>query len=109
MLNNHSYCIIMAGGVGSRFWPISRAAKPKQFLNFTHGGKTFLRYTFDRMKAVIPVDNIIVVTISRYKNLVMQQLPELKEENLLTEPYNRNTAPCITYATYTILKRDSDR
>lgn len=96
----------MAGGSGSRFWPISRTSKPKQFLNFTHGGKTFLRYTYDRMKAVIPEENILVVTITRYKGLVKEQLPELREENLLTEPYSRNTAPCITFATYTILKRD---
>ena len=106
MPNNHYYCIIMAGGIGSRFWPISRARKPKQFLDFASRGKSFLRFTYDRMKAVIPEENIIVVSLDRYKSLVMQQLPELPEKNLLLEPYNRNTAPCLTYATYTLLKRD---
>lgn len=106
MLNNHFYCVIMAGGIGSRFWPISRAGKPKQFLDFTEEGKSFLRFTYDRMKAVIPDDNILVVTLARYRDQVKMQLPELKDENLLLEPYNRNTAPCLTYATYTLLKRD---
>ena len=108
MLNNHFYCIIMAGGVGSRFWPISRLDKPKQFLDFTTDGTSFLRMAYDRMKAIIPDDNILVVSLSRYEEQVREQLPELKEENLLLEPYNRNTAPCITYATYKLLKRDPD-
>ena len=106
MLNNHSYCIIMAGGFGSRFWPISRADKPKQFLDFTSEGKSFLRQTYDRMKDIVPDDNILVVSLSRYEELVKEQLPELKDENLLLEPYNRNTAPCLAFANYTILKRD---
>lgn len=106
MLNNHSYCIIMAGGFGSRFWPISRADKPKQFLDFTNEGKSFLRQTYDRMKDIVPDDNILVVSLTRYREQVREQLPELKEENLLLEPYNRNTAPCLAYANYTILKRD---
>ena len=108
MLNNHLYCIIMAGGVGSRFWPISRLDKPKQFLDFTTDGTSFLRMAYDRMKAIIPDDNILVVSLSRYEEQVREQLPELKQENLLLEPYNRNTAPCITYATYKLLKRDPD-
>ncbi|MCR4824295.1 MAG: NTP transferase domain-containing protein [Bacteroidales bacterium] len=108
MLNSHYYCIILAGGIGSRFWPISRASQPKQFLDFSIQGRSFLRRTFDRMKAVIPEENIIVVSLERYSDLVRTQLPELSEENLLLEPYNRNTAPCIAYATYSILKRDPD-
>lgn len=96
----------MAGGIGSRFWPISREARPKQFLDFTKVGMSFLRITYDRMKEIIPEKNIIVVSLTRYKDLVRQQLPELPEENLLLETYNRNTAPCITYATYSILARD---
>ena len=108
MLNNHFYCIIMAGGIGSRFWPISRADKPKQFLDFTAEGKSFLRFTYDRMRAVIPDDNILVISLTRYEQEVKRQLPELKDENLLLEPYNRNTAPCITYATYSIMQRDPD-
>ena len=106
MPDNHHYCIIMAGGVGSRFWPISRASQPKQFLDFSIQGRSFLRRTFDRMKAVIPEENILVVSLERYQDQVRSQLPELCEENLLLEPYNRNTAPCIAYATYTILRRD---
>ena len=96
----------MAGGVGSRFWPISRADKPKQFLDFTFSGKSFLRFTFDRMKAILPEENIIVVSLDRYADLVRKQIPELREDNLLLEPYGRNTAPCLTFATYYILKRD---
>lgn len=106
MPDNHYYCIIMAGGIGSRFWPISRASQPKQFLDFSIQGRSFLRRTFDRMKAVIPEENILVVSLERYQDQVRSQLPELSEENLLLEPYNRNTAPCIAYATYTILRRD---
>lgn len=106
MSNNHLYCMILAGGIGSRFWPISRAAQPKQFLDFTASGTSFLRSTFDRMKAIVPEENILVVSLERYKDLVMNSLPELNEKNLLLEPYNRNTGPCITFATYTLLKRD---
>ena len=96
----------MAGGIGSRFWPISRAGLPKQFLDFSIQGRSFLRRTYDRMKAVIPEENILVVSLERYREQVRSQLPELPEENLLLEPYNRNTAPCIAFATYTILQRD---
>ena len=106
MPNNHSYCIIMAGGIGSRFWPISRTGLPKQFLDFSIQGRSFLRRTYDRMKAVIPEENILVVSLERYSEQVRSQLPELPEENLLLEPYNRNTAPCIAFATYVILQRD---
>ncbi|MCR5351294.1 MAG: mannose-1-phosphate guanylyltransferase [Bacteroidales bacterium] len=108
MLNNHHYCIIMAGGVGSRFWPISRVDMPKQFLDFSILGRSFLRRTYDRMKVIIPEENILVVTLERYREQVRTHLPELREENLLLEPYNRNTAPCIAFATYTILRRDPD-
>lgn len=106
MYNNHFYCIIMAGGIGSRFWPISRESKPKQFLNFSMSGKSFLRLAYERVNGVVPAENILVVSLTRYHGLVMSDLPDLEEDNLLLEPYNRNTAPCITYAVYTILKRD---
>ncbi len=96
----------MAGGIGSRFWPISRTGLPKQFLDFSIQGRSFLRRTYDRMKAVIPEENILVVSLERYREQVVSQLPELPEENLLLEPYNRNTAPCIAFATYAILQRD---
>ncbi|MDD2380316.1 MAG: mannose-1-phosphate guanylyltransferase [Mariniphaga sp.] len=100
MKNN--YCVIMAGGVGSRFWPLSRQAKPKQFLDILGTGRTLIQQTFDRFSTFIPVANILVVTSVRYKELVMEQLPELKEDQVLVEPFRRNTAPCVAYASYKI-------
>lgn len=105
MSNNH-YCIIMAGGLGSRFWPISRNEKPKQFLDMLGTGRTFIQQTFDRFAKVVPTDNILVVTSAQYKDLVEQQLPMLKKENILLEPYRRNTAPCMAYATYKLFKKN---
>lgn len=96
----------MAGGIGSRFWPISRQSKPKQFLNFDPMHQSFLRITYDRAKRFIPEENIIVVTLARFKALVKEKLPEISDDNLFLEPYNKDTAPCIAYATYKILKRD---
>ena len=93
MNNKNCYCVIMAGGAGTRFWPVSRIAKPKQFLDVAETGKTFIRHTYDRMMKVIPQENILVVTASRYRDLVMEQIPELESRNLLLEPYTRNTAP----------------
>ena len=107
-MNKHHYCVIMAGGVGSRFWPISREAKPKQFLDLSRRGKSFLRMTYDRFLGIIPKENIIVVSLTKYKDLVLEQIPELPEENLLLEPYNRNTCPCLTFATFSLLKRDPE-
>ena len=103
---NNCYCVIMAGGSGTRFWPVSRAAKPKQFIDMADSGKTFIRETYERFLDVVPQENIIVVTATKYRDLVMEQIPEIKEENLLLEPYSRNTAPCIAFATYTLLKRN---
>lgn len=103
---NNCYCVIMAGGSGTRFWPVSRAAKPKQFLDVTGEGKTFIRQTYERFLKIVPQENILVVTAERYRDLVMENIPELRQENLLLEPYSRNTAPCIAYATYTLLKRN---
>lgn len=108
MSDIHHYCVILAGGRGSRFWPISRESLPKQFLDFTREGKSFLRMTYDRMSGIIPPKNIIVVTLKKYRDIVKSQLPELPDENLLEESHNRDTAPAITYATYSILKRDPE-
>lgn len=105
-MNNHHYCIIMAGGVGSRFWPISKESKPKQFLDFTRQGVSFLTATYERFAEIVPKENILVVSLARYRDQVLEHVPELPEQNLLLEPYGRNTAPCIAFATYSILKRD---
>ena len=108
MYNKDCYCVIMAGGSGTRFWPLSRNARPKQFLDVADTGKTFIRHTFERFSKIVPQENILVVTARKYKEIVLEQIPELSEENLLLEPYSRNTAPCIAYATYTLLKRNPD-
>lgn len=105
-MDKNNYCLIMSGGIGSRFWPASRELKPKQFLDFLGMGKTLLRLTFERMAALIPVENIIVVTSTSYKEMTMQELPELSENQILLEPIRRNTAPCIAYATYHIKARN---
>ena len=107
-MNRNHYCIIMAGGAGTRLWPISRTDFPKQFIEVGNTGKSFLRTTYDRFAGFFIPENIIVVTNSRYKNLVKQQIPELDDSNILAEPYSRNTAPCVAYATYTLLKRNPD-
>ena len=108
MNRNNCYCVIMAGGSGTRFWPVSRASKPKQFLDVTNTGRTFLRQTYDRFARIVPQENILIVTAEKYRDLVLENIPELANENLLLEPYGRNTAPCIAYATYTLLKRNPD-
>jgi mannose-1-phosphate guanylyltransferase len=107
-MDKNNYCVIMAGGVGSRFWPMSRAARPKQFLDILGTGSTLLEITFDRLKRVVPEENILVVTNRDYGNLVREQLPDLPEKNILLEPSRRNTAPCIAYASYKIRERNPE-
>lgn len=99
---NNTYCVIMAGGIGSRFWPLSKSSMPKQFLDILGTGRSLLQQTFDRFKKVCPVENLLVVTSVDYKDLVIKQLPELMESQILLEPLRRNTAPCIAYASYKI-------
>ena len=89
----------MAGGIGSRFWPLSTADRPKQFIDILGIGKTLLQLTFERFNRILPAGNVYVVTSEKYKELVMEQLPQLKESQVLLEPLRRNTAPCIAYAT----------
>lgn len=101
-INKDNFCVIMGGGIGSRFWPFSRKTLPKQFLDFFGTGRSLLQQTFDRFKKIIPTENIIVVTNALYADLVQQQLPELKAEQILLEPARRNTAPCIAWASYHI-------
>lgn len=93
-----NYCVIMAGGIGSRFWPFSRNNKPKQFLDFFGTGKSLLQMTFERFQEVVPTENILIVSNYLYKDLILEQLPALKESQVLLEPMRRNTAPCIAYA-----------
>lgn len=105
---NHNYCIIMAGGVGTRFWPMSRTARPKQFIDILGTGQTLIQQTYNRFMGICPPENVFVVTHELYKDLVLEQLPELKEEQVLLEPFRRNTAPCIAYAAYKILDKDPE-
>lgn len=107
MDKNH-YCIIMAGGIGSRFWPLSRIKKPKQFLDILGTGRTLLQQTVDRLKKVIPVENILIVTNEDYEDLVNKQLPEIRQNQILLEPMRRNTAPCIAYANHKIKLQNPD-
>lgn len=92
----------MAGGVGSRFWPLSTAELPKQFLDILGTGKTFIRQTFERFIAIAPAENFLVLTNIIYKDIVLEQLPEITEKQILCEPCRRNTAPCILYAAFRI-------
>ena len=105
-MNHNHYCIIMAGGVGSRFWPMSRQSRPKQFIDILGVGKTFLQMTFERYARIVPAENILIVTSERYRALVKEQLPSMPDENILLEPYKRNTAPCVAYATYKLYKKN---
>ncbi len=98
MSERHLFGVIMAGGVGSRFWPASTEEKPKQFLDLTGSGKSLLRQTFERLNRFIPTENILVVSNKRYKSLILQELPELNENSILSEPVMRNTAPAVLYA-----------
>ncbi|MDF9831154.1 mannose-1-phosphate guanylyltransferase [Parabacteroides sp. PF5-6] len=97
-----NYCVIMGGGIGSRFWPFSRESYPKQFLDFWGTGRSLLQMTFDRFNKIIPTENIYIVTNERYGDLIREQLPELQDKQILLEPTRRNTAPCIAYAAYHI-------
>lgn len=102
MTNKNNFCVIMCGGIGSRFWPISRKNLPKQFLDFFGTGRSLLQQTFDRFSKVIPTENIFFVTNEGYAELICEQLPEINKEQILLEPMRRNTAPCIAWASYHI-------
>ena len=98
----------MAGGVGSRFWPFSTNKKPKQFLDFFGTGRSFLQMTYDRFCKIVPSENIYIASNSNYKDLILEQLPELSENQVLLEPARRNTAPCIAYAMNKIYSLNKD-
>lgn len=97
-----NYCVIMGGGIGSRFWPFSRESYPKQFLDFFGNGRSLLQATVDRFAKAVPFENIYMVTNERYAGLIKKQLPKLDESQILLEPCRLNTAPCIAYASYRI-------
>ncbi len=99
-MNKNHYVAIMAGGIGSRFWPMSRTDYPKQFLDILNRGRTLIQETYDRFAAFIPKENIYVVTAQGYGDIVKKQLPELDHHNILCEPSRKNTAPCIAYISY---------
>lgn len=98
----------MAGGIGSRFWPISRTAKPKQFLDILGTGRSFIRHTYERFAQIVPAENFLVVTNGIYKDLVLKEIPEIGEHQVLCEPLGRNTAPCIAYAAFRLNAMDPD-
>lgn len=102
------YAVIMAGGIGSRFWPVSRTKLPKQFIDMLGTGKTLIQTTYDRFRKVIPQENIFVATNESYAQLVREQLPELSSQQLILEPIMRNTAPCIAYASHKIQQLNPD-
>ena len=107
-MNKHHYVAIMAGGIGSRFWPMSRTGLPKQFLDILGTGKTLIQQTFDRYNKLVKKENIFIVTAQEYVSIVKKQLPDLPEENILAEPSRKNTAPCITYIAFKLLQKDPE-
>jgi len=108
MMNKNNYAVIMAGGIGSRFWPMSKSSFPKQFLDILGTGETLIQQTFSRLERICPPANILIVTNTNYKNLCLEQLPNVVESNILCEPAMRNTAPCVAYAAFKIQSMNED-
>ncbi len=107
-MNKNYYAVLMAGGVGSRFWPISTSENPKQFHDMLGTGDTLIQKTFKRLNKFIPTENILILTNARYNDLVLEQLPLVKQEQVVLEPAMRNTAPCILYAALKIQKMNPE-
>ncbi|WP_405296023.1 mannose-1-phosphate guanylyltransferase [Algibacter sp. Ld11] len=107
-MKNNYYAILMAGGVGSRFWPVSTSDFPKQFHDMLGTGDTLIQKTFQRLSRLIPKENIYILTNERYNDLVLEQLPEVTQKQVVLEPAMRNTAPCILYASLKIQKENPD-
>src|SRR5882672_3667824 len=105
-MDKNLHVVLMAGGVGTRFWPYSRNGRPKQFLDVLGTGKTLLQSTFERYLPICAAENIWVVTHEEHVNLVTEQLPELHADRILSEPMRKNTAPCIAYASNKVLLKD---
>jgi mannose-1-phosphate guanylyltransferase len=108
MHNKNHYVAIMAGGIGSRFWPMSRTALPKQFLDVLNTGKTLVQWTYERYAKFIPAENIFIVTSEEYVDIVKTQLPMLPIDNILAEPSKKNTAPCIAYISFKLAQMNPD-
>lgn len=108
MQNKNHYVAIMAGGIGSRFWPMSRSSYPKQFLDVLNTGKTLVQWTYERYVKFIPAENIYIVTSEEYVEIVKEQLPQLPLENILAEPSKKNTAPCIAYVSFKLAQKNPD-
>lgn len=106
MTDPHRYCVIMCGGIGSRFWPYSRSACPKQFIDILGTGRTLLQMSYDRILPIVDKNNILVVTNADYASLVKEQLPDIDDAHILLEPVRRNTAPCIAWAAWHVSALD---
>ena len=107
-MNSNYYSVIMAGGIGSRFWPMSKSDHPKQFIDIVGDGETLIRKTYKRFLHICPPENIFIVTNEAYKGLLISQIPELQESRIICEPGRRNTAPCIAYANHKIQEINPD-
>ena len=107
-ISRNYYCVIMAGGIGARFWPMSRTSHPKQFIDILGTGETLIQQTYNRFSKIMDPSHIYIVTNELYKDLVKKQIPEITDEQILCEPSRRNTAPCIAYANYRIFLKNPD-
>lgn len=107
-MNKHHYAAILAGGIGSRFWPKSRTKFPKQFLDILNTGKTLIQTTYERYAAFIPEENIFIITEKEYVDIIKTQLPHLNAANILAEPSRKNTAPCVAYMAFKLMKQDPE-
>ena len=108
MKDNHNYCLILAGGVGSRLWPVSRTGKPKQFMDILGTGRTLLQQTYDRVSRIFPADNIYISTNVRYMPQVYEQLPGVDDVHILEEPLRRGTLAAVAWGSVVIGKRDAE-
>lgn len=106
-MNNNNYAIIMAGGVGSRFWPLSKTERQKQFIDVLGTGKTLIQQTYSRINRVCPRENILIITNKLYENVIKEQLSDIPYENLLCESQRKNSAPCIAYGAFKIKKKNT--
>src|SRR5436190_22603180 len=107
-MNEHLYVAILAGGLGTRFWPMSRASRPKQFLDILHTGETLIQSAYKRYASFILPENIYIITSEEYVSITKKQLPEINPENILAEPSRKNTAPCVAFISFKLLQQDPE-